>query len=890
MDKKSPKKPNAKRMKSTNKVMFTGVSTMCNNFVVTNNGNSSVVPSCNENLNSNILEHNANYLSSPLNWFGSSPFGGLTEGLTTLSPSGSTMTFSLSSPPGLFTSLEIPLSTGLSFGAGDGIIGLTTNREKSSSKNEVPFSSIFSPSLFSPNEMGNTTNSNTIESNTASNKNIDAYMFNNDIDNFYLSNDENSALSNKQGLNEQLPSSTSMEIDNYPNDMVLNRESFGESKSIEVTQPTSLFSKINSINNACKDSSSIIHLSRENIKLDNTTMDNCDNRNYNFKPTEESKSNNSITHNGSSIVTLKRKLTANYMNGNMRENSNNTNNIEDQKVSNKISNSRNNVTNNNSNDKNETNKNQQQKNTITANELFSPPKSGVDKQIIIPSTSTSSHSNFSNNSNESSNNDMQPREVILMDISPVCSQSSNEMNVKNDSYDNISSENHLKEGNYNSSNHFFNRENPSKSIKSNKANSKTSCNCKKSKCLKLYCDCFAVLSFCDPSSCNCNDCFNTNSPEHSSERDSAIRIIKDRNRLAFQSKVTTDNGHSMGCHCNKSHCLKKYCECFNGNAFCAKNCKCNSCQNYSGSVELRKVRGHDVKRDKTIPETITKPRRVTIAHPSKSRNNIVSPEYEDVNDNQDVQIDSKTTPHHSKVEVVSSTITKNERSVRSGNTNDNTKYNIDGTINMNKTDSFLVTPHNKPSSQVLNAQPSQSQVPSDMTMSSNNSSINPIMISSTQQAIGVIGTRGVLRLRKSPPITITPASKSANSNNNNKNNKLNASGSSLLTIEDNSETPYTKNNYQNLTDTSQYSIALNKPKRQCTLNNSFESPKKKKITKIVPSTQAPILYPFFGTDYPPTSKATALSILEYLDGKDIYAMSLVNTLWSDTAFDDALWE
>jgi len=33
------------------------------------------------------------------------------------------------------------------------------------------------------------------------------------------------------------------------------------------------------------------------------------------------------------------------------------------------------------------------------------------------------------------------------------------------------------------------------------------CNCKKSKCLKLYCECFAAELFCD--GCNCADCQNT---------------------------------------------------------------------------------------------------------------------------------------------------------------------------------------------------------------------------------------------------------------------------------------------------------------------------------------------------------------------------------------------
>lgn len=41
----------------------------------------------------------------------------------------------------------------------------------------------------------------------------------------------------------------------------------------------------------------------------------------------------------------------------------------------------------------------------------------------------------------------------------------------------------------------------------NKKTRRHPCNCKKSKCLKLYCECFAQELYCD--GCNCNDCHNT---------------------------------------------------------------------------------------------------------------------------------------------------------------------------------------------------------------------------------------------------------------------------------------------------------------------------------------------------------------------------------------------
>jgi hypothetical protein len=97
------------------------------------------------------------------------------------------------------------------------------------------------------------------------------------------------------------------------------------------------------------------------------------------------------------------------------------------------------------------------------------------------------------------------------------------------------------------------------------------CACKSSKCIRLYCDCFASNLLCT-GKCSCNDgCYNNGAPENTPTRTGAILTVLNAQPFAFRPSpqqlqlasagainefMSKQTAPSSNCSCRKSRCLK----------------------------------------------------------------------------------------------------------------------------------------------------------------------------------------------------------------------------------------------------------------------------------------------------------------------------------------------
>ncbi len=108
---------------------------------------------------------------------------------------------------------------------------------------------------------------------------------------------------------------------------------------------------------------------------------------------------------------------------------------------------------------------------------------------------------------------------------------------------------------------------------------KRCCNCKKSRCLKLYCECFATQEYC--SGCNCVDCHNT--VDHIEEKKVAMTRVNAKNPSGFLRRLPVITEPMVGCNCKRSSCQRNYCCCFKRGGKCGSLCKCTNCSNRDSS-------------------------------------------------------------------------------------------------------------------------------------------------------------------------------------------------------------------------------------------------------------------------------------------------------------------
>ena len=364
------------------------------------------------------------------------------------------------------------------------------------------------------------------------------------------------------------------------------------------------------------------------------------------------------------------------------------------------------------------------------------------------------------------------------------------------------------------------------------------CNCKKSKCLKLYCECFAALRYC--SGCNCVECHNC--PSHEKERQEAIVITKERNSQAFQSKVNDKQGHTAGCNCKKSKCLKKYCECYEGAVFCGDNCKCLNCQNFSGSAKLEEVKKNSSDRKEKVSAgvaTVTKdypsPRLLTVSNVTVS--NTVTGVSQKV-------LNNKLPVPNIPPSVLTLPL--------------NTQLHLKGEQGALSTP-LINTPRKKRSRRCL----------------SDSSDISTGSDSQSRKA-----ARGYTSAGNVSPAPLSDVGSSPNSILSGSQTSVSVSASVDHGSGSGSGPEMSPDKHLDMMDVSSESSP------ELALLNSTE----KLTAQCKPTQLLEPRYPFFGQDNHRATKLTALRCLEFLDNKDLYTMSVVNKLWCQAAMDDALWE
>ncbi|KAI5400757.1 hypothetical protein KIW84_065569 [Lathyrus oleraceus] len=69
--------------------------------------------------------------------------------------------------------------------------------------------------------------------------------------------------------------------------------------------------------------------------------------------------------------------------------------------------------------------------------------------------------------------------------------------------------------------------------------------------------------------CSCQNCLNNHINED--------KVLEARKKI-----VPKEDPNKSGCNCNKTSCMKKYCECYKAGVGCSPSCNCRGCENIHG--------------------------------------------------------------------------------------------------------------------------------------------------------------------------------------------------------------------------------------------------------------------------------------------------------------------
>ena len=148
--------------------------------------------------------------------------------------------------------------------------------------------------------------------------------------------------------------------------------------------------------------------------------------------------------------------------------------------------------------------------------------------------------------------------------------------------------------NYNNINNNNNNNNQINYIKneSGEQNNKIHCTCKKTKCIKKYCECYSNGVFCYNCKCeNCenkpfymdNNIKNSNNINININKKEEEEINENKNSKQSIDNNMDNNDNNIKkliiCTCSKSGCNKNYCECFKAKVKCNNKCRCIKCLN-----------------------------------------------------------------------------------------------------------------------------------------------------------------------------------------------------------------------------------------------------------------------------------------------------------------------